>query len=572
MSPQKHKYHYLLERECIRQDPRLAGFWALGHDAVSSVQECMARLWPNDPIGQIRGKLNIEMPLHWFLTQKVEIIYDHWNQHPALWKLWARVATDDEAFGLAKLSEVALFMDLICEDGNSTKQFTDYMHWDLLLADSQDYQQLRTNLLNDMRQYGMLHPVRNILLFQIMARMMEPLMGMGYQGSWQGPVRVQYSNGWGRDAIDLRSTEQQALIRETARFLDCALPILCERFDLQTVLQLLLDERQGLLNFWLTRNTPQIAQSVRSDFQRYHDNPCLASVNAHMPLKRLPLLLLVAFGTESMWHSDAAHVCLGRSLRDLPTIQNGNDPNKRERLSPKAAHILGRMRPCGDFHRDIYRAVCLAVWLHERWADVVAHNYVEEGGGNFTDPFIKELMLFFKRNEQALEGVRLWNLIDYLKAEKLVRPDFRLRGRSVAALVRRMEAWHEELGQLRHMEELPTSWPSCGIKTYFEASDEQGLFTFSEICTQSELIEEGRTMRHCVASYIDGCIKGNYSIWSLKKASPADTQHLLTIQINRDKSIVQACGPHNRPPNKPEWQLLKNWAKIAGLRLDYERV
>ena len=84
------------------------------------------------------------------------------------------------------------------------------------------------------------------------------------------------------------------------------------------------------------------------------------------------------------------------------------------------------------------------------------------------------------------------------------------------------------------------------------------VYVFEEICTQQQLIVEGRVMQHYVASYIDGCMVQQYSIWSLRRETAQGKERLLTIQVNRHKVVIQACNPQNQEPNKLELKLLKN--------------
>lgn len=574
MKPNPHKYHYLPERERIKCDPRLAGFWALGADRVAEGQECMARIWRKDTTLSTRGKQNIEYPLHWLLTQKLEIDYELWGRHPELWLLTLKIMAGEAIGNLNQLTEALALVGYICEDDNSTQYFISsyggYMQRDFLEFDTfyTREMQLRSVLLEDMQQFGSAHPMRNVLLFNVLSRKIEILTGSGYHGG--APVAYEYPNGWGKSALNLSREEQQVLVREAARFLDYALPVLFERFGQQTALRLLEDKPQGLFNFWLTRNKPQVASALESNFQRYDDGPQLAGINARTPLKRLPLIMLEHFGSECTAWDDIAHVCRGRSLRSLPSVQLVRH-SQSVLISPKAAHIFGQMQGSGkrNYDRDLYTACCLAVWNNYYVAQALAR-YLEEhiGNGDYNNPIMKQLMLFFKRNENQLEGIRLGRLIDYLYSEYTQRPDFSLRGRTVHSMLRRMDAWHEELWQLDQISNQVEAWPKSGILSHSEQLN--GLtFAFEEITTQSELIEEGRVMRHCVASYMDGCVEGLYAIWSLVKISDAGKERMLTIQVGRNRTIVQACGPHNHPPKKQERQLLIIWAKVAGLRLDY---
>lgn len=61
-------------------------------------------------------------------------------------------------------------------------------------------------------------------------------------------------------------------------------------------------------------------------------------------------------------------------------------------------------------------------------------------------------------------------------------------------------------------------------------------------------------------TYISGCIKGSYSIWSLRRIiSGNNYERLLTIQI-KNNCIYQARGLRNRMYNCFEGRLLEAWA------------
>lgn len=576
MRPNPHKYHYLPERERIKRDPRLEGFWALGVDTVSEVQECMAGIWRDDTTFPLREKQGVDMPLHWLLTQKLSIDHTFWADKPEFWQFLSEKladSTDEDALPLEKLLKISTFFDLIFGNNDVLAISNRYtIQWALrsyLFDWHPNIAKFGEIMFEDFNRFGAADPLRNWLVFEVLGRESEVLSGSGMCGYFAATTPNDWDNPphWSRD-----EQKQAALVRETVRFFDYALPVLRDRFGEQQAIEILTDEHQGLLNFWLTRNAPELAKWLGAHFQKYHNKKCLDRVHIRQPFKRLPRMLIALFGTAHCPIEDAVHVCLGRSLRDLPSVQPGEGQPPR-RLSARAAHIWGQMEPSNygdsDYLKDLYRAICLSIWPNDRIAESVAHFYENRGLGEYFDPFLKEMVLFFKRNETEMgPGLRTGHLIDYLHHEKQARPDFSLKGRTIASMVRRMDAWHRELWQLKYLENKAKNWlPSTFSGFEGKTTFVEGEFEFVQILDQHDLIEEGREMRHCVASYVDGCIAGNYSIWSLRKKSTLE--RLLTLQINQQGSIVQACGPHNRSPEKHERQLLKDWAKTAGLKLDY---
>jgi len=68
--------------------------------------------------------------------------------------------------------------------------------------------------------------------------------------------------------------------------------------------------------------------------------------------------------------------------------------------------------------------------------------------------------------------------------------------------------------------------------------------------TMSSVVQEGAALNHCVASYVDGMVNGDYAIMFFRKKD-AQEKSLVTLQI-RDGRIVQARGQSNRTPSKEE--------------------
>ena len=89
---------------------------------------------------------------------------------------------------------------------------------------------------------------------------------------------------------------------------------------------------------------------------------------------------------------------------------------------------------------------------------------------------------------------------------------------------------------------------------------------FRELLDDNQLLEEGRTMRHCVGSYASECASGYTTIWSLTRS---DYEHQcrreLTIEVNpKNRRIVQAKGIRNSRPTVEARRITLLWAKSAG--------
>ena len=77
--------------------------------------------------------------------------------------------------------------------------------------------------------------------------------------------------------------------------------------------------------------------------------------------------------------------------------------------------------------------------------------------------------------------------------------------------------------------------------------------------TMQSVVQEGASLNHCVASYVDGMVAGDYAILFLRlKETPEKS--LVTLQV-RDGKVVQARGQSNRVPTKDEQESIDLFAE-----------
>ena len=206
------------------------------------------------------------------------------------------------------------------------------------------------------------------------------------------------------------------------------------------------------------------------------------------------------------------------------------------------------------------------------------------------EPFWNEVVLWFV-NHPELATQQVGPIADYLfnvkfmpRAEWLPNgaleempppePDFTMKGRTPAALLRKMEEWH--LALARENKRPARVWNPLEVEAFAmeQASPEQDAiwqWTIRELVSDQELTDEGRAMSNCVASYVDSCVAGKSSIWSLRLETPEwpEARRIMTIEVDPEtKTIVQARGKCNVVPGskacpkrlKLAPNLLRQWA------------
>ncbi len=199
-----------------------------------------------------------------------------------------------------------------------------------------------------------------------------------------------------------------------------------------------------------------------------------------------------------------------------------------------------------------------------------------------------ESVLHFFINHPALALAQVGPVVDFLQHQKFEwqegvsqegvfgkqpppRPDYTMKGRTVASLLRQVEEWHRQLGQDTHQPSV--AWRHSPFKDFRlvegrEALGNVRVWTITELLTSRELFVEGRAMRHCVATSAERCLRRQTSIWSLQVENQRGRQRVLTIEVDVPKrTVCQARRKCNRLSQAIEREIVGRWAAQEGLKV-----
>jgi hypothetical protein len=151
------------------------------------------------------------------------------------------------------------------------------------------------------------------------------------------------------------------------------------------------------------------------------------------------------------------------------------------------------------------------------------------------------------------------------------QPNLTMTRRTAATLLRQVEEWH---GQLRKQKAADGRfWKRSGFEAFAtetgprDRPERQVRWWIRELLSGQELVDEGRDLGHCVATYADSCARGLCSIWTMERAAHDEPpEKLLTIEVDQAGRLIEARGLHNRWPQPDERSILEAWMKKAGLR------
>ncbi len=133
---------------------------------------------------------------------------------------------------------------------------------------------------------------------------------------------------------------------------------------------------------------------------------------------------------------------------------------------------------------------------------------------------------------------------------------FRWRKRTVNASLRAAQLYRQER-EAREQGSEKDKWEAKGWDYEFNAVG-MGHCSITEMTTTTELVQEGRTMHHCVGGYAWECRAGKLAIFSML----LNGTRVLTIEVDvLQKRIVQIRGKFNRPATDEELDVIEEWKK-----------
>ncbi len=230
------------------------------------------------------------------------------------------------------------------------------------------------------------------------------------------------------------------------------------------------------------------------------------------------------------------------------------------------------------------------------------------------DNFWISVIRFLVANQDKLAIHQVNPIIDFLYSKRFLRrrgrernevldpelPKLTMKRRTLPTLLAAVEQWHTDMARtpelFQYLEDnqrvvdiqaqdaqeywetnkdwwkkYSKKWPSFGIRQfeYFEGVGQgRKIYTIRHLKSAKALADEGRTMRHCVGSYAFRCEEGRCAIFTLKlKPKGGSLENLVTIEVTKDKCVVQARSIKNAIPSSVSKRVIKLWAAENGLTI-----
>lgn len=146
-------------------------------------------------------------------------------------------------------------------------------------------------------------------------------------------------------------------------------------------------------------------------------------------------------------------------------------------------------------------------------------------------------------------------------------PNLTMRGRNPGSLLRQVERWHTQLGRSEPAAELFFKRSGIGDFDFKKERGKKQRWKIRELLSGHQLVSEGKSMHHCVATYANSCARGHCSIWAMELHTSEGKEKRQTVEVNRHGVIVESRGKLNRLPTIKEYNILKRWADQEGLTI-----
>jgi hypothetical protein len=165
---------------------------------------------------------------------------------------------------------------------------------------------------------------------------------------------------------------------------------------------------------------------------------------------------------------------------------------------------------------------------------------------------------------------------------------FTFSGRTITSVIKLTNEWHESLrreetarrnqrdafrrardgNRINEKLLFPSKWDGMGI-TQFRYETDDCTWTVTELRTSQDLLNEGRKMKNCIASYADRCASGNCSIFTVERIFPVNQmiEKAATFEVIPSKrTLVQAKGKCNSAVSLKTMNVIKRWAQANSIK------
>jgi len=244
----------------------------------------------------------------------------------------------------------------------------------------------------------------------------------------------------------------------------------------------------------------------------------------------------------------------------------------KEIFTKKEAHLFLNAPDNNTIIENIWWAKCKSIDLGRK----VTHAIVKRLFRNINPPrhyleianlfWWQRLLILLKNCEDEVSIESLNDIMDFLRDRHNNSDVFDLKGRTFNSLIKLSNEWHRTM-QFRKFGNQNFTWRGIDIPDWNWTDKKQtSTWTVTQLLTSKELFNDGKRMRHCVASYGQRCMQGQSAIFSLMEDDGMNMpEKHVTIELSSSKQLIQANARMNRQPKGMAKLILNKWLSHNGI-------
>jgi hypothetical protein len=210
-------------------------------------------------------------------------------------------------------------------------------------------------------------------------------------------------------------------------------------------------------------------------------------------------------------------------------------------------------------------------------------------------PMVNEFIdLIARSTDYNIENAGLGDICDFvLEKIKMYRESheknntFSFSGRTMASVIALANEWHADilrkidaqnaLIQAEHMINGQRGSPRRlnldrwnGIYIYTSLIKEDNcIWSFAQLCSARELLNEGRIMKNCVSSYTAQCASGQSTIFHVSRYLNKEqvNESVATLEVSKNRVLVQAKSKFNTGVMPSVMRIIKKWGQCNRIKV-----
>jgi hypothetical protein len=164
--------------------------------------------------------------------------------------------------------------------------------------------------------------------------------------------------------------------------------------------------------------------------------------------------------------------------------------------------------------------------------------------------------------------------------------NFTFSGRTMTSVTTMANEWHAQIQQEREIlnalavggvisknrrlseEILNKRWIGLAVSDFTYEKD-ACIWTIKQLHSARHLLNEGRTMKNCVASYYGKCVKGESHIFNVTCAfmDSGIIESKATLEVNASRSLIQAKAKCNAKVTSETMSVINRWAQARRIKV-----